>query len=75
MHARRSVRPPTPGVDHLLRPKVLIDRAKAELSQLLDPIWERNQDLDPAAFDAEGAKAVGEARAGKDQPGSHKRGR
>jgi len=61
------------GDQLVLRPKVLIDRAKAELSQLLEPVWERNRNLDPAALDAEVRQAVDEVRASKDQPQSRGR--
>jgi len=61
------------GDQLVLRPKVMIDRAKAELSQLLEPIWERNGDVDPATLETEVDQAVAEVRASEAQPQSRTR--
>jgi len=51
------------GDQLVLRPKVLIDRAKAELSELLEPVWKRNRDVDPATLETDVDEAVAEVRA------------
>jgi len=56
------------GDQLVLRPKVLVDRAKAKLSQLLEPTWERNRDVAPATLEADVDQAVAEVRASKDRP-------
>ncbi len=62
------------GDELVLRPKVLVDRAKAELSQLLEPVWERNRGANPAVIQAEVGRAVAEVRARGTRPQSRKRG-
>ena len=53
------------GDQLVLRPMAVVDRAKAELAQLLEPVWERNKGADPAAVEADVEKAVGEVRTGR----------
>ncbi|HEU68243.1 MAG TPA: AbrB/MazE/SpoVT family DNA-binding domain-containing protein [Candidatus Acetothermia bacterium] len=53
------------GDQLVLRPMAVVDRAQAELAQLLEPVWERNKGADPAAVEADVEKAVGEVRTGR----------
>ena len=58
----------------ILRPKTLVDReraqAKARLSQLLEQIWERNDDVDPALVAQEVARALHAVRKARRTPPS-----
>ncbi len=61
------------GDQLVLRPKVLIDRAKAELSELLEPVWKRNRDVHPATLETDVDQAVAQVRASKAGAQSRKR--
>ncbi len=53
------------GDQLVLRPMALVDRVKAELAQLLEPVWGRNRDVNPATVEADVGQAVDEVRAGR----------
>jgi len=53
------------GDELILRPMAVVDRAKAELAQLLEPVWERNKAADPATVAADVEAAVDEVRTGR----------
>lgn len=50
----------------LLRPKVVLDRerheAKAKLFKIVERVWQRNKDVDPALIEREVAQALKEVR-------------
>jgi len=53
----------------VLKPKKLVDKAlqerKERLFQLLEKVWERTQEVDPALVEEEVRKALAEVRAEK----------
>lgn len=58
----------------VLRPKTIVDReraqAKARLSQLLEQIWERNQEVDPELVAREVSRALRAVRKARRTPPS-----
>ncbi len=54
------------GEQLIVRPQTVVDRSRAaareRLAQLLERVWERNQDVDPKLVEREVAKAIQEVR-------------